>query len=45
MTALCAWYALCANPATTSRRHPVLGAVPICAICDAKVARLSKEPR
>lgn len=36
----CAWFLLCKRAATTVREHPVLGAVPICAACDAKVARL-----
>lgn len=34
---LCAWFALCARRATATRDHPVLGAVPICRQCDAKV--------
>jgi len=40
----CEWFALCRNVATTVRPHPLLGAVPICARCDAKVARLEGEP-
>jgi hypothetical protein len=42
MTALlCMWFAYCTRTATTMRQHPVLGRVPICAECDAKMARLS----
>jgi len=38
--ATCAWFLKCDKPATTTREHPTLGAVPICARCDVKVARL-----
>ena len=41
---LCEWFALCRNPATTVRPHSLLGAVPICSRCDAKVGRLEGEP-
>jgi hypothetical protein len=37
----CAWWALCPEAATTFRPHPILGAVPICGSCDAKVEALS----
>jgi hypothetical protein len=37
---MCAWWALCGNPASMTRPHPVLGDVPICTPCDAKVAEL-----
>ena len=37
---MCEWFALCDNPATKTRSHPVLGAVPICDRCDAKVEAL-----
>lgn len=34
----CQWFALCANPATTSIQHPILGSVPTCSRCAAKAA-------
>lgn len=37
----CEWFALCDHEATTVRRHPILGDVPICERCDAKVEALS----
>jgi len=37
---LCQWFALCTNPATITRPHPVLGDVPICDRCQAKIAGL-----
>lgn len=43
-TGPCEWWALCRNAATTVRPHSLLGGVPICARCDAKVARLEGEP-
>lgn len=39
-TAICEWFALCDNPATTTRSHPILGDVPICDRCDAKVVAM-----
>lgn len=30
----CEWFAGCRNQAATTRRHPVLGDVPICDSCD-----------
>ena len=42
LTDLCAWFLLCANVATTTEPHPILGNVPICDRCAAKVARLGE---
>lgn len=33
MQSLCQWFALCANDATTTLWHPILGDVPICQRC------------
>jgi len=33
----CQWFALCDREATHIRRHPVLGNVPICPRCAARV--------
>ncbi len=38
----CQWFALCENPATTTREHSILGNVPICGRCNAKIERLSR---
>jgi hypothetical protein len=38
---LCEWFALCANAATTTRPHPILGAIPICSRCNEKTDRLA----
>lgn len=37
----CQWFALCDNAAVTTEPHPILGDVPICARCAAKVKALS----
>lgn len=34
---VCEWFALCDNTATTTQPHPILGPVPICDRCKAKV--------
>lgn len=36
----CMWWLLCPNPASVRMPHPVLGTVPTCGECAAKVARL-----
>lgn len=40
LTGPCAWFALCENPATTTEPHPILGPVPICQRCAAKLKAL-----
>jgi hypothetical protein len=35
---LCKWFALCDHPANGTMPHPVLGEVPICDRCRAKIA-------
>lgn len=37
---LCQWWAMCDQPATHTLAHPVLGQVPICDRCRAKVEAL-----
>jgi len=37
----CSWFAKCKRPAAAIRQHSVLGGVPICARCDAKIEELS----
>jgi hypothetical protein len=39
-TTLCQWFALCDHVAVTTMGHPILGDVPICARCKAKVESL-----
>lgn len=34
----CRWFGLCENPATHNRNHPVLGDVPICGSCEARIS-------
>jgi hypothetical protein len=38
----CQWFALCENDATQTRPHPILGDVPICDRCAARVDELSR---
>lgn len=38
---ICQWFALCDHPATGTISHPILGDVPICDRCSAKVEALS----
>lgn len=35
----CRWFLHCVRPARMTRRHPVLGEVPICSTCDQRVER------
>ena len=37
---MCKWFALCDHPATQTRKHPVLGAVPICDRCEQKLVAM-----
>jgi hypothetical protein len=37
----CQWFAGCHNVATTTRKHPILGNVPICDRCNKKIEALS----
>jgi hypothetical protein len=37
---LCEWWAMCANEATGTMPHPIIGDVPICDRCRAKVEQL-----
>jgi hypothetical protein len=39
---ICAWFALCNNETTTGLLHPVLGAVPCCTRCAAKIGETAK---
>jgi hypothetical protein len=41
---VCQWFALCTNNATTALPHPVLGSVPTCDHCAARVEALANEP-
>lgn len=40
---ICSWWALCENPAATTEPHPILGDVPICARCQAKLRAMEGE--
>jgi hypothetical protein len=42
VTPRCEWFLLCERAATTTRHHPILGDVPICAPCDERIERLSQ---
>lgn len=37
----CQWFALCDHAATSARSHPILGHVPICDRCSAKMDALA----
>jgi len=41
----CRWFLRCTRSSAGSRRHPVLGLVPICKECAEKVARLEAETK
>lgn len=41
----CQWFLLCKNTATTTEPHPILGEVPICARCAAKVKAIKESVR
>ena len=41
----CKWFALCDNPATTTKPHPILGSVPICQRCADKMARIEASAK
>lgn len=36
----CKWFLMCRNKATTTRKHPILGDVPICKRCNDKMDRI-----
>lgn len=36
----CKWFLSCENAATRTRPHPILGDVPICERCNAKMDRI-----
>jgi hypothetical protein len=36
----CRWFLRCENPATTTRKHPILGDVPICERCNSKMKEI-----
>jgi len=42
---ICRWFALCRREAVATEHHPILGEVPICRECAAKVARLEAATR
>lgn len=37
---MCEWFALCANDATHTQSHPILGEVPICDRCQDKYDKM-----
>jgi hypothetical protein len=41
----CRWFALCDNPATGYRGHPVLKDVPICDRCAAKLKAIESSTK
>ena len=44
LTKRCRWFLLCQNRAATTRLHPVLGEVPCCERCAARVDRMTECP-
>lgn len=36
----CQWFARCMHIATRTRKHPILGAVPICKRCDDNITAM-----
>lgn len=40
---LCKWFALCDHPATSRQPHPILGEVPICNRCAAKLKAIEAK--
>lgn len=43
MKTICQWFLKCRNVATTTEPHPILGDVPICARCQARVRRMEAK--
>ena len=41
----CMSFALCSRDAVTTQPHPIMGNVPMCARCDAKMAALASPPK
>lgn len=41
---LCQWFALCFEPATTHRDHPIIGPVPVCLTCKTSGVDVAEKP-
>lgn len=41
----CQWFLMCVRPATRTREHPILGAVPICVECDERLREAESKGR